>query len=205
MSRTRRLVEIVRALKEAGSDIVTAQSLSDNFGVSLRTIYRDMSALMESGVPIDGEAGSGYRLTLGEGPPPPGLTWSDAEALWRGARLLTFIDNDEKAAKAQHAMRVLEGVLGPDRVSALRKVHVLTFPDDTHAPRSLIDAWLRAKDRGLPARIIYVGLDEVEESLVGQPSGYQEFNNAAVLSLSTANGVRLLRADRIKKLTLQAG
>ncbi|WP_028295661.1 helix-turn-helix transcriptional regulator [Olivibacter sitiensis] len=42
--------------------IVKAQELADRFDVSIRTIYRDIKTLESSGIPIYGEAGSGYSL-----------------------------------------------------------------------------------------------------------------------------------------------
>lgn len=45
--------------------LVKAQDLAVRYGVSLRTIYRDMQALQTAGVPIYGEAGIGYALLQG--------------------------------------------------------------------------------------------------------------------------------------------
>ena len=39
--------------------IVKAKDLADRFGVTLRTIYRDIKSLDSAGVPIIGEAGTG--------------------------------------------------------------------------------------------------------------------------------------------------
>ncbi len=45
--------------------IVKAQDLADRFGVSLRTIYRDIKSLEGAGIPLYGEAGTGYSLMNG--------------------------------------------------------------------------------------------------------------------------------------------
>jgi biotin operon repressor len=42
--------------------VVTADDITDHFGLSVRTIYRDILALGEAGVPIVAEAGVGYSL-----------------------------------------------------------------------------------------------------------------------------------------------
>ena len=44
--------------------------MADRFNISLRTVYRDVKALEESGVPVIGEAGSGYTIMDGYRLPP---------------------------------------------------------------------------------------------------------------------------------------
>lgn len=59
--------------------VVTARQIADEFGVSLRTVYRDIRVLEESGIPITGEAGLGYSLVDGYKLPP--LMFSTEEAI----------------------------------------------------------------------------------------------------------------------------
>ncbi len=59
MRRADRLFEIVQYLR--GRRLTTAAQLAQWLEVSERTIYRDIADLAASGVPIDGEAGVGYR------------------------------------------------------------------------------------------------------------------------------------------------
>jgi predicted DNA-binding transcriptional regulator YafY len=56
--------------------------------VSERTVYRDIRDLSLSGVPVEGEAGSGYRLMSGFDLPPLMLTNKESEALIVAIRLL---------------------------------------------------------------------------------------------------------------------
>lgn len=58
--------------------IVRAQDLANRFGVSLRTIYRDIRSLEASGVPLYGEAGTGYSLVEGYKLPPVMFTREEA-------------------------------------------------------------------------------------------------------------------------------
>lgn len=51
--------KVLRVLK---TGIVTADFVADRLGVSARTIYRDIAALREKGMPILGEAGVGFML-----------------------------------------------------------------------------------------------------------------------------------------------
>ena len=61
MQRAERLNEIVHHLRRM-HQAVTASALAEIFEVSLRTIYRDIQNLVDSGVPISGEAGVGYVI-----------------------------------------------------------------------------------------------------------------------------------------------
>src|SRR5271170_6305194 len=61
--------------------------MADRFQISLRTVYRDVKALDESGVPVIGEAGSGYTIMEGYRLPPVMFTQEEASALLLGAKL----------------------------------------------------------------------------------------------------------------------
>jgi predicted DNA-binding transcriptional regulator YafY len=66
---------------------VKAQEVADRFNISLRTVYRDVKALEESGIPVIGEAGSGYTIMEGYRLPPVMFTQEEASALLMGAKL----------------------------------------------------------------------------------------------------------------------
>jgi len=59
--------------------VVKASEMAERFGVSLRTIYRDMHTLSEAGVPICGNSGVGYSLV--EGYRLPSLMFTKEEAI----------------------------------------------------------------------------------------------------------------------------
>ena len=75
-SRLSRLTAILLQLQS--NRLVTATSLAAKFNVSVRTIYRDIRALEQSGVPIVTEEGKGYSLMEGYRIPP--VTFSEREA-----------------------------------------------------------------------------------------------------------------------------
>lgn len=68
--------------------LLTATELAEKFQVSVRTIYRDIRALEESGVPILTEEGKGYSLMEGYRVPPIMLTESEANALVTAEQLI---------------------------------------------------------------------------------------------------------------------
>lgn len=61
--------------------LTTATELADKFYVSVRTIYRDIRALEQSGVPIVTEEGKGYSLMEHYRLPPIMFTENEANAL----------------------------------------------------------------------------------------------------------------------------
>jgi len=63
MNRIDRLTAILIHLQS--KKIVKAEEMADRFEISLRTVYRDVRALMEAGVPIGSEAGKGYFIVDG--------------------------------------------------------------------------------------------------------------------------------------------
>mgnify|MGYP000179708047 CR=1 FL=1 len=86
MNRTDRLFAITTRL--LGRQIVRAETLAQLFEVSKRTIYRDIIALSEAGVPVVSLPGQGYAIAEGYVLPPLNLTHDEALALLLGARML---------------------------------------------------------------------------------------------------------------------
>jgi predicted DNA-binding transcriptional regulator YafY len=86
MRRADRLFQIVQHLR--GRRLTTAAQLAGWLEVSERTIYRDIRDLSLSGVPVEGEAGMGYRLSSGFDLPPIMFTVDEVEALVAGARMI---------------------------------------------------------------------------------------------------------------------
>jgi predicted DNA-binding transcriptional regulator YafY len=84
--RADRLFQIVQHLR--GRRLTTATQLAGWLEVSERTIYRDIRDLSISGVPVEGEAGMGYRLSSGFDLPPIMFTVDEVEALVAGARMI---------------------------------------------------------------------------------------------------------------------
>lgn len=77
MNRIDRISAILIQLQS--HSLVKAQQISERFGISLRTVYRDMRTLEEAGIPIIGNPGIGYSLIEGFKLPP--LMFTQEEAL----------------------------------------------------------------------------------------------------------------------------
>lgn len=82
MDDLKRLTRITAILTQLQTKrLVTATALAAKFGVSVRTIYRDIRTLEQSGVPVFTEDGKGYSLTEGYRISPVTFTESEANAL----------------------------------------------------------------------------------------------------------------------------
>lgn len=113
MNRTDRLLAILIELQR--KQTVTAQSLAGKFETSIRTIYRDMDALSESGVPIFAMPGHGYSLMDGYFLPPIQLTPEEAVTLLLGGDYIEKTFTSSFSAHAQSAKEKLEIILPTDQ------------------------------------------------------------------------------------------
>lgn len=131
MNRIDRLFAIL--LKISDGKLFQADKLAAEFELSERTIYRDMSALIQMGIPIRSEAGVGYQLKNGYFLPP--LLFEKEEAIAAGfaLKLLTTYSGDSSRKSSFNALKKIESVLPKKvRTDYLRELEVLDF-----VPRSL--------------------------------------------------------------------
>ncbi|QUJ76271.1 YafY family transcriptional regulator [Sulfitobacter albidus] len=110
MTRTHRLFQLMQTLRRLPAP-VTAASLVDELGVSLRTIYRDIDALRGLGAVIDGEAGFGYTLVEDAAMPPLSFDNGELEALVLGLREVSVIGDPALARSATTALAKLKARL----------------------------------------------------------------------------------------------
>jgi predicted DNA-binding transcriptional regulator YafY len=108
MNRINRLTAILIHLQT--KRVVKAQELADRFSISLRTIYRDVRALEEAGVPIGAEAGIGYFLEDYHLPPVM-LTNAEASALVFGAKLMERLADESLREPFASALYKIKSVL----------------------------------------------------------------------------------------------
>lgn len=94
--RILRLTAIITQLQS--KKLVTATELSEKYGVSVRTIYRDIRTLEQSGIPIFTEEGKGYSLVEGFHLPPIMFSEEEANALITAEQLI-IKNKDESLVK----------------------------------------------------------------------------------------------------------
>ncbi len=117
MRRADRLFQLVQLIR--GRRLTTAAFLAQRLEVSERTVYRDVADLQHQGVPIEGEAGVGYRLGVGFELPPLMFTQDEASALVAAARLAQSWVDPALARDIEAGLGKILSVLPPAaRVSA---------------------------------------------------------------------------------------
>jgi predicted DNA-binding transcriptional regulator YafY len=87
ISRLSRLTAILTILQS--KRLITSTELAKKFGVSTRTIYRDIRALEDAGIPVFSDEGKGYSLVDGYRLPPVSFTESEANALITAEHLIS--------------------------------------------------------------------------------------------------------------------
>ena len=109
LKRLSRLTAILTQLQS--KRIVTATSLAEKFDVNVRTIYRDIKALEESGVPIYTEEGKGYSLVEGYRIPPVMFTEREAFALVTAEQLIATQKDSSFRNEFSNAIAKIKSVL----------------------------------------------------------------------------------------------
>jgi predicted DNA-binding transcriptional regulator YafY len=97
MKRFERIIALFVKLQT--SQFVTAKSVGTEFGVSERTIYRDIRAMEAAGIPIYSEAGKGFQLMEGFRIPPTSFSENEINALIT-AELLVSKNPDSSLIKS---------------------------------------------------------------------------------------------------------
>lgn len=109
MNRIDRISAILIQLQSR--KVVKAQDIADRFGISLRTVYRDVKTLEEAGVPIIGEAGVGYSIVDGYRLPPVMFTKEEATAFLTAEKLIEKFTDSSTDAMFKSAMYKVRSVL----------------------------------------------------------------------------------------------
>ncbi len=112
MRRSTRLFEIIQILRAADGP-VTAERLAEQLEVSVRTIYRDITALQAQRTPIEGEAGLGYVMRRGYDLPPLNFDAEEVEALWVGLSMLARTGDSALQQAADRVCQKIEALHVP--------------------------------------------------------------------------------------------
>ncbi|MBI1891681.1 MAG: YafY family transcriptional regulator [Burkholderiales bacterium] len=113
MRRADRLFQIAQYLR--GRRLTTARQLADWLAVSERTIYRDIRDLSLSGIPVEGEAGVGYRIKSEFNLPPLMFSSDELDALVVGIRMVQAWGGPQLAASGAAALAKIMLTLPKDK------------------------------------------------------------------------------------------
>ena len=210
MNRTDRLVAMVLFLQ--GRRVVRASEMAKHFEVTERTIYRDMSALGEAGVPISGEAGVGYCLMKGYQLPPVMFTAEEASAFFVGGELVKQFTDASLQGPMASALDKLRAVLPRDRQDHVEKLVSRTIVRGRvgrAAPDVGTQRWMVTVQQGVVLRRVlrmaYRGLERDEDTQREvEPLGVVFYGGSwyLVAWCRLRKGLRHFRVDRIQRLEL---
>lgn len=191
--------------------VVKAQELADRFGVSLRTIYRDIRSLEQAGVPIFGEAGNGYSIVEGYRLPPVLFTKEEALSFVGAQKLMgKFMDRklQEHYDAALYKIKAVLRMTEKESLSAIESNIVMAktgydlFNGNVpHALSHLLESIAQRRQVDL----LYKGIkDETPKPRTIEPAGlFHEMNFWYVYAYChTRKDYRQFRADRIVQLQL---
>ena len=192
--------------------VVRAEDIAAQFEISLRTVYRDMAALGEAGIPIVSEAGVGYSLVRGYHLPPVMLTADEASALFMGSKLVEHLTDASLKKEMESALCKIRSVLPRERHDQLDRLERYTtvVPCNSPAPPRLSSGALIPIQRAVAERRIldleYQGAQRAEMTRRKvEPLGLAYYNNNwhLIAYCRLRQGVRDFRTDRICALQVQ--
>ena len=202
MRRADRLFQIVQYLR--GRRLTTASQLARRLQVSERTVYRDIRDLSLSGVPVEGEAGVGYRLSKGFDLPPIMFTMDEVQALVTGARIVQAWGGPALAMSSRSALEKIAQALPPTRRSDVERTPL--FAPGFHVRVSLkeLEAIRQAILTRHKLRLAYIDSREQESERVVRPLGLAFWGTTWSVTAwcETRADFRNFRLDRIRKLEL---
>lgn len=202
-----RLFKLVQLIR--GRRLSTAAFLAQRLEVSIRTVYRDIAQLQYQGVPIEGEAGVGYRLGKGYDLPPLMFTQDEASALVTSMRLAqAWLDPELALAAEQSLSKILSILPSSARVAAenlpLHLAPMLSIKPDPATQKNLQTLREAVQTRRKVA-MLYTDVNDISSQRVVRPLGCFFWGKTWTLAAwcETRQDFRSFRLDRMTRLSLQ--
>ncbi|HEY0273098.1 MAG TPA: YafY family protein [Chitinophaga sp.] len=209
MNRIDRLTAILVHLQS--KKIVKAAEIADRFNMSLRTVYRDVKALQEAGVPIGAEAGTGYYIVEGYHLPPVMFSEQEAAALLTGEKMMEQFGDQSIRQQFASAMQKIRAVLRStdkdflENLEAQIAVLKPTTPVQDDFPNRFVTPLQQALARQQVVSLEYsTVMDGNQSKRVVEPIGlfYSHGRWHLIAWCRLRQDYRDFRADRIRSLTL---
>ena len=209
MNRIDRLTAML--LKLQSKKVLTGQEIANHFDISLRTVYRDIRALEEAGVPIGAEAGKGYFIMDGYHLPPIMFTKEEASAMLMAGKFVEKQADKSVAAHFSEAMLKIRAVLKSTEKEYLEtldeSVTVLkhSIPREEHFPNHFLTDIKKALVEKCTLHFdYYSNYNDSFSSREVEPLGLCYYGNNwhLIAYCRLRKAVRDFRTDRLMKLSL---
>lgn len=205
MRRADRLFQIVHHLR--GRRLTTAAQLASWLEVSERTVYRDIRDLSISGVPVEGEAGVGYRLSSGFDLPPIMFTMDEIEALVAGARMIEAWGGSALGSHVRSALSKIALALPKVRREEIDRTRL--FAPGFHIPPGAAAGLETARQAIVQRRKLYLDYTDSAQRAsrrILHPLALYFWGTtwSLVAWCESRNDFRNFRLDRIRSLEISA-
>jgi predicted DNA-binding transcriptional regulator YafY len=209
MDRINRLVGIMLLLQ--GHRVIRAEDMAQHFGISVRTVYRDLKALEEAGLPLAAEAGRGYSLVDGYHLQPVMFTQEEASALFIGGEFVERLTDESLRRHMRSALLKIRAVLPEERREFLERLKESTAiylrrpGDEGEIPDCLAliqDALVHRRVLRMTYNSVYRG-DDISQRDV-EPLGTIFYGDQwhLIAFCRMRHDVRDFRVDRISDITM---
>lgn len=203
-NRLSRLTAIIIQLQT--KRILTASELASKFGVSKRTIYRDIKAIEQSGVPVLTEEGKGYTLMDGYKIPPIMFTEKQANALILAEQLVL---NSKDASFVKDYSEAIDKIKSILKYKTKDKANVLLertrYDENINRERNsnnLSDLQNALTNYNL-VKIEYINKENSSSIRIIEPFAILNSENWYLVAFCRLrNEFRFFRPDRIQKLEI---
>lgn len=177
--------------------------MAELFGVSERTIYRDMETLLDLGAPVEGEAGIGFILRPGFFLPSMALTRDEADAVLLGLRFVLARGDCEIAKAADSALLKIADGMGAQAEAQMLGNGLTVGPPETERSNDLKRIRLAMRDRR-KLKITYRTNGEASNIRVVWPVALGFFDQVEMLAAwcELRDAFRHFRIDRIDGLSV---
>jgi predicted DNA-binding transcriptional regulator YafY len=209
MNRTERLFAITEHLRGRRSG-TTAEAIADRFGVTLRTVFRDLASLREAGLPIIADRGRGGGVALDRGYTLPPVSFSAREAavLISACRWLHRMRVIPFSATLESALDKVQGALSAsaqrELLARLETLSYVGVPARTAKP-AVLKAIEQAFFDQSPLWIRYQGPSETTDRTVRVDAVVMERSETLLNVWDLEKGAaRQMKLDRIVEARLAA-
>jgi predicted DNA-binding transcriptional regulator YafY len=206
MRRADRLFQIVQLIR--GRRLTTAAFLAQRLEVSERTVYRDVADLQRQGVPIEGEAGVGYRLGKGFELPPLMFTPMEACALVASVRMAQVWQDPALAQASQVALGKILSVLPASARAAAQSMAIYAPPIGLDpAVQATLQTLREAAQAHRKVRVDYRDAKEAVSQRTLRPLGCFYWGSVWTLAAwcESRDAFRSFRLDRMGDVQLVDG
>ena len=207
MNRIDRLSAILIMLQSASS--VKIKQITERFDITTRTVYRDVKALEEAGIPITGDSRVGFSLVEGFKLPPLMFNEHEAFAFLAAEKLVDRFSDAGFQAGYKSGIEKIKSVMRLAEIETMDKfnqrVASLDFrfknPADSQNTLQLLMSEISKRKK---VRIFYFSYHKQQSSIRDiDPIGifFSMSNWYLIAYCSTAKDYRTFRVNRIEKIT----